>query len=128
MIIGIGMDMVDIDRIRKSVENPRFVARVYTDGEAAYCAGTTPSEAAFAARFAAKEAFLKALGCGLADGISWQDVEVLRSESGRPSLQVTGRAGEIMKQLGATRCHLTMTHTDAIAAATVILESDPDHV
>lgn len=121
------MDMVDIDRIARAVENRRFVERVYTPEEAVYCRGRDGA-AAFAARFAAKEAFLKALGTGLAAGITWQDIEVRRAENGRPSLTITGRAGEIMEQQGVRHAHLTMTHTATTAAATVVLEGTAAHV
>lgn len=125
--MGIGMDMVDIQRIARAVENSRLVDRVYTSREAAYCR-TQTGAASFAVRFAAKEAFLKALGTGLADGIRGHDVEVVRAENGRPSIAVSGRAGEIMEERGISVAHVTLTHTATTAAATVVLEKLPENV
>ncbi len=110
--------------MRQVVERtPRFVARVFTDGERAYCDGCGAAAAQhYAARFAAKEAALKALGTGWRGGISWHDVEVVRQETGRPALLFRGEALEIFRRSGATLAHLSLSHTSEHAVAQVILE------
>ena len=123
MIVGLGMDVVEIARIRRILEGPperaeRFLARCFTAAERAYCDGARDRAARYAARFAAKEAASKALG--VPAGISWHDVEVVRG-GGAPALALSGAAAEAAARLGA-RAHLTLTHDAGIAAATVVLE------
>ena len=103
---------------------PRFAARVFTEGERAYCDGRGAAVAAqhYAARFAAKEAALKALKTGWSGGITWQDVEVFSQETGEPALLFHGEAREIFRRLGATLAHLSISHTAEHAVAQVILE------
>lgn len=103
---------------------PRFRERVFTEGERAYCDGRGASAAAqhYAARFAAKEAALKALKTGWSGGVSWHDVEVLSRETGEPALTFHGRARELFAQLGATHAHISLSHTAEHAVAQVILE------
>ena len=102
---------------------PRFVARVFTEGERAYCEGCGANAAQhYAARFAAKEAALKALKTGWSGGIKWHDVEVIRQEAGEPALLFHGEAREIFRRTGATLAHLSMSHTAEHAVAQVILE------
>ena len=124
MIISVGTDIIEVYRIRETIERtPRFAERVFTTGERAYCESRGAAAAqSFAARFAAKEACLKALKTGWSGSISWHDVEVERSENGVPSLTLRGRAKEIFDELGAVRAHLSMSHTTDHATATVILE------
>lgn len=124
MIVGLGVDIVDIARLRRALERQgeRFIHRIYTAGEQEYCRTHHDPAPYFAARFAAKEASFKALGTGWAQGVSWLDAEVLKGESGAPKLALSGRAGEISKALGATRIHLSLSHSETSAIAIVILE------
>ena len=105
------------------LRTPRFVDRVYTEAERAYCESRGVVAAQhYAARFAAKEATLKALQTGWRGGISWQDIEVLAWESGAPYLVFRGQALEVFEKFGATATHLSMSHTSEHAIAQVILE------
>ena len=104
---------------------PRFIERVFTDGERAYCDMRGSLQIAakhYAARFAAKEAALKALGTGWRGGLSWQDVEILSKETGAPDIKFHNVARELFHQSGANRAHLTLSHTSEHAIAQVILE------
>jgi holo-[acyl-carrier protein] synthase len=125
MIVGTGIDLVEIDRIHRSIERygPRFLNRVYTPAEQAYCLRKRKSAESFAARFAAKEAGAKALGTGISFGVSWLEFEVVRQFSGRPTLRFHGRAAQIAARLGVTRAALSLTHTATLAQASVILEN-----
>ncbi|HUI25209.1 MAG TPA: holo-ACP synthase [Candidatus Kryptonia bacterium] len=127
MIIGIGVDLIEVPRIAESLAHPRtgarFEARVFTPAEIAYCRKRRSFAESFAARFAAKEATMKALGRGyLGGGIGWLQIEVVR-ERGRPTLTLTGRAKQQAESLGITRFHLSLSHTAAFAIAYVIAES-----
>jgi holo-[acyl-carrier protein] synthase len=128
MIIGIGVDLVEIERIQESFERygERFLNRVYTDAEQAYCLRKRNAAESLAARFAAKEAGAKALGTGISQGIGWKEIEVVRNPSGKPSLRLHGRAAEIARRLGATRAAIALTHSRKLAQATVTLEGE-DH-
>ena len=124
MIVGSGIDMVEIQRIQHSADRfgQRFLRRVYTAQEQAYCLRKRNAAESFAARFAAKEAAAKALGTGISHGISWREIEVVRAKSGKPSLRFHGRAAEIASRLGAARAALSLAHTQAMAVASVVLE------
>jgi holo-[acyl-carrier protein] synthase len=124
MIVGSGIDLAEIGRIQKSMDRygRRFLDRVYTAAEQAYCLRKRNSAESFAARFAAKEAGSKALGTGMGYGVSWLEIEVARETSGRPVLQFHGRAAEIADRLGVVRATLSMTHTADLAMASVVLE------
>lgn len=126
MIVGIGMDVVEIDRFALAMDrhDQRLRHRFFTREEQDYCSIYPNPVAHYAARFAAKEAFAKALGSGIADGIQWIDVEVVRDSKGQPGLRLHRRALEIFQQRGCRRAWLTMTHTRNVAAATVVLEGD----
>ena len=124
MIRGLGMDVVEVGRIARLLDGPpgvagRFLARVFTAGEQADCAGRHGRAASLAARFAAKEAAVKALGAP--PGVRWTDVEVVRGE-GPPRLVLAGVARAAAAARGVTGTHLTLTHDAGVAAATVILE------
>ena len=123
-ISGHGVDIVSIARIEQMLrEHPdRFVERCFTPAEREYCQPRKNAAQHFAARFAAKEAVLKALGKGLADGIAWTDVEVRRDPSGRPTIRLHGRASLIALDQGVTAFHLSLSHTDTDAIASVITE------
>jgi len=114
MILGIGVDMIEVARVQKAIErNPRFVDKVFTPGELAYSEGKKNRFQHLAARFAAKEAFIKAIG----HGVSWTAVEVVNLPSGRPTLTV--RDG---RDYGFTRSHVSLTHLASHAVAVVVLE------
>jgi holo-[acyl-carrier protein] synthase len=124
VIVSIGIDIIEVARIREVLlRTPRFLERVYTERERAYCDSRgVVSAQHYAARFAAKEAALKALQTGWRGGISWQDVEVSARESGAPYLIFTGQVLEVFEKFGATQTHLSMSHTTQHAIAQVILE------
>jgi len=124
MILGSGIDLVEIARIQQCIDRygSRFLDRVYTGAEQAYCRRKRASAESFAARFAAKEAGAKALGTGISQGVSWLEIEVVRQPSGRPSLQLHGRAAEIAARLGVVHAALSITHTAEVAMASVVLE------
>lgn len=124
MIISIGVDIIEVRRVRETIERtPRFAERVFTAAERAYCESRGAVSAQhYAARFAAKEAALKALQTGWSGGISWQDVEVAAKDSGAPVVLFHGRARELFEQSGATTVHISIAHTTEHAIAEVILE------
>lgn len=124
MIVSIGMDIIEVYRIRETLERtPRFAVRVFTERERAYCdAKGAASAQSYAARFAAKEAFLKALKTGWSGQITWHDIEVLNDGQGVPSLEIRGEALKVLENLGANKIHLSMSHTTEHATAQVILE------
>ena len=125
MIIGTGIDLVEIERIRQSVDRfgPRFLNRIFTSAEQAYCLRKRNSAESFAARFAAKEAAAKALGTGISRGVNWLEIEVVRAPGGRPGVRFHGRAAQIAAHLGVARAALSITHTAALAMASVVLEN-----
>ena len=124
MLVGTGIDLVEVPRIARSIERfgDRFLQRVFTDAEIAYCRARASYAESFAARFAAKEAGAKALGTGIQHGVSWKELEVQRLPGERPALHLSGRARAIAGQLGVIRVSLSLTHTAALAMATVHLE------
>ena len=124
MIIGSGIDLVEIERIQHSIDRygSRFLDRAYTGTEQAYCQRKRKSAESFAARFAAKEAGAKALGTGISFGVNWLEIEVVRGRGGRPNLRFHGRAAEIAAGLGVVRAALSITHTAELAMASVVLE------
>ena len=124
MIISIGIDIIEVRRVRETIaRTPRFAERVFTEAERAYCESRGAVAAQhYAARFAAKEAALKALQTGWSGGIAWQDVEVSAKESGAPVISFYGRARELYEQTGATSVHISIAHTTEHAIAEVILE------
>jgi holo-[acyl-carrier protein] synthase len=122
MIVGIGIDLIEIHRVKKAVENPAFVNRVFTQAEQTYCNGRgRQSAASYAARFAAKEAVMKALGTGLAGGGTWQDIEVLPDEQGKPIMSLTGVFGQLAAKLGVACIHVSLSHAQEYATAQVLL-------
>src|SRR6476620_9835512 len=126
MIVGTGVDIAEVARIRAAMERfgERFLKRVFTPEEVRYCLGKTNTAERLAARFAAKEAGMKAIGTGLRFGITWHDVEVVRLPGQRPILKFSGKAAEFATRLGCKRTHLSLSHTADQAIAHVILESD----
>jgi len=125
MILGTGVDLAEVSRIRASIERygERFVGRVYTAGEIAYVERKANRYERYAARFAAKEAGMKAIGTGWTSGVTWRDFEVANLPSGRPTLRLHGRAAAIAASLGVRAISLSITHTAELGMAHVILES-----
>jgi len=126
VIVGSGVDLCEVGRIRKAIissHGERFVERVFTEREIAYAERKANRYERYAARFAAKEAGMKALGTGWRGGLSWRDLEVANLASGRPTLKLHGKAAEIAKRLGVANIALSLTHTAEQAMAMVILES-----
>src|SRR5271167_616824 len=121
VILGICTDLAEVARIRRSIENygDRFLHRIYTERERAYASRKANAAERFAARFAAKEAGMKAIGTGLRHGISWKDFEVVNEPSGRPTLVLNGVAKQITNRLGARRISLSLTHTAEMAFAII---------
>jgi holo-[acyl-carrier protein] synthase len=124
MIVGTGIDLVEVPRIAAAIERhgDRFLRRVFTDAEIAYCESKANRSERYAARFAAKEAGLKAIGTGWNHGVAWRDVEVQRLPGCRPTLAFHGKAAEIAASLGVKRISLSISHTAEHAIAQVILE------
>jgi len=124
MVVGSGIDITEVARIAQSIDRfgERFLNRVFTPAEIAYCQSKKNSVERFAARFAAKEAAMKAIGTGLRRGVTWHDVEVSREASGKPILLFHGMAAEFAKKLGMKNAALSLTHTKETAMAMVILE------
>ena len=118
-----GVDIVEVGRVQQVLERwgQRFLDRIFTEGEQAYCAGRAPN---LAARFAAKEATMKALGTG-ARGVGWKDIEVVRQKSGAPSLRLTGRALQRFQSLGLSHLALSLSHSRDNAVAMVVGHSEP---
>ena len=126
MIVGTGVDISEVDRIEAAVKRfgDRFLKRVFTPAEVRYCMAKPNAAERLAARFAAKEAGMKAIGTGLRHGVTWQDVEVVRMPGQRPLLQFHGKAAEFAARLGCKRTHLSLSHTASQAIAHVILEGE----
>ena len=121
-MIGIGIDVVDIERFRTSLERtPSMRTRLFTQTELDYVAAQADPVPSLAARFAAREAVMKSLGLGLG-AFGFHEVWVERAASGVPSLAITGRAAELADEAGVTRWHLSLTHSDLVAAAYVVCE------
>jgi holo-[acyl-carrier protein] synthase len=125
MIVGTGIDIEEVSRVRASIERfgDRFLHRIYTEGEIRYCDSKANRVERYAARFAAKEAAMKALGTGWSHGVRWRDCEVARMPGGRPTIKFHGEAGEIAARLGVKNAALSISHTTEQAIAQVILEN-----
>jgi holo-[acyl-carrier protein] synthase len=121
-IIGMGLDATDIERIADTIERygDRFLRRIFTDGEVAYCARRKVPAIHFAGRFAAKEAAMKALGTGHSQGVLWRDVEVVR-HGGPPQLKLHGGAARRFASIGGQTALVTITHSDSLALAQVLI-------
>ena len=125
MIVGTGIDICEVPRMAESIARfgDRFLQRVFTEDEIRYCESKANRIERFAARFAAKEAAMKALGTGWNHGVRWRDIEVSRQPGGRPTIVFHGKAAEFSNRLGAARVALSLSHTADQAIAQVILES-----
>jgi holo-[acyl-carrier protein] synthase len=124
VILGTGVDLAEVARIRASIERygERFTRRVFTEREIAYSERKANKYERYAARFAAKEAGMKAIGTGWSGGITWKDLEVTNLPSGRPTLALHGVARDVADRLGVQTIHLSLTHTSGQALAWVLLE------
>jgi holo-[acyl-carrier protein] synthase len=125
MIVGTGIDIAEVPRIAESIKRfgDRFINRVFTEGEIRYCDSKANRFERYAARFAAKEAAMKALGTGWNNGVRWRDVEVVREPGRRPTIKFHARAAEVAARLNTKNISLSITHTADQAMASVILES-----
>lgn len=124
MVLGLGTDLIETRRVEESIARfgERFLERIFTAGEIAYCKRKKNAAESFAARFAAKEAGAKALGTGISRGVTWKEFEVKREASGRPSLHLVGRAAELAEAMGVKRIQLSLTHSRELALAVVVVE------
>ena len=125
MILGTGVDLAEVPRIRASIERfgARFVERIFTPGEIAYAERKANRFERYAARFAAKEAGMKAIGTGWRHGVRWRDFEVANLPSGKPTLRFHGVAAEVANRLGVKNVALSITHTAELGMAHVVLEN-----
>jgi holo-[acyl-carrier protein] synthase len=125
VIVGLGVDMEEVSRIREVISRHGriFLDRIFTSAEIAYCERHRDPAERYAARFAAKEATMKALGTGWSKGVRWRDIEVTRKPGGRPTIILHGVAREHADRLGARHFSLSLTHTGNFALAEVILEN-----
>ena len=125
MILGVGIDMVDVPRFRRLLHKhgERFRRRVFTPAELDLAAATTQTELTLAARFAAKEAAMKALGTGWSETVTFRDLEIGRDSRGAPTLTLSGGARRRADDLGVRRCHVSLSHVEAAAVAVVVLEA-----
>ena len=124
MILGIGVDLVDVARIERAIgrHGDAFFQRIFTADEIAYCSKMKSSAPHYAARFAAKEAVSKAFGTGIGADFGWLDIEVRRDDSGKPTIVLRGNAADFAKARGARAIHLSLSHTAAHAVAQVVIE------
>ena len=124
MIVGIGVDLVEVARLARALarQGTRFERRVFTEAEIAACHERTDRDRALAARFAAKEACLKALGTGWSGGLGFSQIEVVRGVDGQPAIALHGKAAALAKDRGIVRVHVSLTHESTVAAAVVVLE------
>ncbi len=124
MVIGMGTDLIETKRVQESMDRfgERFLQRIFTAGEIAYCQRKKNAAESFAARFAAKEAGAKALGTGISRGVSWKEFEVKREPSGKPTLSLSGRAAELAGAMGIRRVEVSLTHSRELAMAVVLVE------
>ena len=128
-ILGTGIDLIEVDRVERALTRPltgaRFRARVFTPGEIAYCESRgRPRYQSYAARFAAKEAAMKALGTGWNRNVGWSEIEVVRRRGHAPTIALSGKAAEFARRRGIITLHLSITHTAATAIAHVIAEGE----
>jgi holo-[acyl-carrier protein] synthase len=125
MIVGLGLDIAEIDRMEAAItrHGAAIIERLFTPREAAYCESHRNKFERYAARFAAKEAAMKALGTGWRTGVRWRDIEVVREPSGKPTLELRGAAGERANKMGVKNISLTITHSGNLALAEVIFEN-----
>ena len=126
MILSIGTDIIEVYRIRETIERtPRFLERVYTPAEKEYCEAKGAAKfQSYAGKFAAKEAFLKALGTGWRGKLSWQEIEILNNDEGMPYFCLSGEAAKHVDAMNGDNIHLTISHTTEHATSTVVIEKN----
>lgn len=124
MIIGIGVDVVELERFEKSLTRygTRIINKLYTPAEQKHCAKLPIPAQEYAVRFAAKEAFLKAIGTGKSQRIRWRDIEIFNERSGKPGIRLSGKASEIYSQLGGKNIFVSLSHSQKVAVAVVVVE------
>jgi len=122
MIVGIGTDLIEVKRIEKSVQNPAFLNKIFSDREQEICKKKQSNVQSLAARFAAKESFMKALGTGWSKGIKFNEIEILNDDIGKPKIYLKGNAKKKVEKFGINKIFVTLSHLKEIATATVILE------
>ena len=122
MILGIGIDLVEIRRIEESIQGDAFLRKVFTRGEVQSVVRYRNKAEHLAGKFAVKEAFMKAIGAGIRQDVWFTQIEVLNNESGQPQVKVTGEAEKRFRQMGATQVHVSISHSGGMAVAVVILE------
>src|SRR5262245_3831826 len=124
MIISTGIDIIEISRVEEVLERrgPRFLRKVFTEGEISYCESRIARASSYAVRFAAKEAVMKALGTGWSGGVGFKDVEVIRDSDGAPSIRLHGRASARFHELGALAVHISLSHSRDLAIAQAVVE------
>lgn len=126
MIFGIGTDMIEVRRVgQKLARTSGLKRKIFTSREIAYCESKRKSEEHFAARFAAKEAFLKAMGTGWSRGYRFNEIEIINTESGKPEVVVHGKVKDFCEQHGITGMHVSLSHIQDAAKAVVVLEINP---
>ncbi len=125
MIKGIGIDSIEVSRIHKQlIQSERFKERIFTPDEVAYCEAKKNKAQNYAARFAAKEAFFKALGTGWRGGLGFNQVEIINNELGKPEIRLHGKAKQLIEETGITDIHVSLTHLKDTASSIVILETN----
>ena len=124
MVVGLGTDLIETRRVQESIDRfgERFLERIFTAGEIAYCTRKKNAAESFAARFAAKEAVSKAFGTGIGAQLGWQDIEICKKESGEPFVVLHGKGKELFAARGAKQLLVSLSHTEHYAAATAVLE------
>lgn len=123
MIIGIGIDNIEVKRIKKQIDgSTRFKEKIFTLNEIEYCESKKNYAESFAVRFAAKEAFLKAIGTGWGEGLQFQDIEILNDEKGKPEIHLQGKAKQVIQKNKLTNIQVSLSHIKKIATAIVIIE------
>ena len=123
MIVGLGLDVVEVKQIADNLNNETYRRKVFTPAEVADCQGIAAASERFAGKFAAKEACMKALGKGIQQGVWFTDIEVLHQDSGQPALTTTRTAHDRLQELAVTRIHVSLSHTAGFAVAVVVLEN-----
>ena len=124
MIIGIGVDLVSIEKIDESIKSDAFKRKVFTPAEIKSCEAVVNKAERYAGKFAAKEAFMKAIGKGIRQEVWFTQIEILNHETGAPHIQVNGKAERIFLALGVKNIHISISHTDSMAVAMVVLEGN----
>jgi holo-[acyl-carrier protein] synthase len=124
MIAGIGIDIIEVKRIRKVLtDNPAFRQKVFTAKEIEYCEAKAEPALSYSVRFAAKEAFMKAVGTGWNNEVSWVEIETVNAEGGAPSLKISGKTQALLTKLKIIKCYLSLSHEKEYAVASVVLET-----